>query len=743
MKLQNKIKFLIVDDEESICETLSYIFEEEGYIVESAKTGKEAIDKVNNDHFNAAIIDIKLPDMNGMDILRIFKKNYPDMVCMIITGNATIENAINALEEGADGYFIKPTRMKEVMLRVKQALEKQRLKYEIQESEEKFRKIFESIPDLFFLISNDTTILDYRGKENGAFLHSEQFLGKKLVDVMPSKISDSIIHAVKENISTKQPQIIEYSTEKNNNSTRFFEARFASFSEDRVVVFVRDITERKKAEKEMRIKDLAIESSLNAMIILDLDGKIRYVNKSYLDLWGYGHKDEIIGKYASIFWKDKKKAKKIMDEIKKTGGWRGELRASKREGDIFDAYISGTLIKDESGNPIFILGSIIDISERKKAELDLAKARDSLAEQVVKKTWQILEEKKLIELIINTISDGILVLDRDGKLYLINNILKEYLWELFQMDLAKGYDFTIPSENLFIKTIRALYFSNKSKTITIEPRPGIFLQCVSERKRVRKYTSLGAVIEVRDVSQFVEFDNMRKRFVSTASHELRTPISAIIQSIRNLKKYKERLSAKQEEELITIMTQNADLLAELVEDLLTISRIDENKLRLEWNQYRPSELVNLVLNQLEPRRRKKNIQVKLDMDYDAILYGDSKKVSQIFRIFIDNAIKYSKENSKIEISINDNYMGQFNSQGTEGVLIQFTDHGMGIREEEMGFLFNRFFRSKDVQDIPGTGLGLSIARELTKLHYGDIFVQSEFGKGSTFSIFLPRLEKIP
>jgi two-component system sensor histidine kinase ArlS len=141
---------------------------------------------------------------------------------------------------------------------------------------------------------------------------------------------------------------------------------------------------------------------------------------------------------------------------------------------------------------------------------------------------------------------------------------------------------------------------------------------------------------------------------------------------------------------------------------------------------------------MEQIAKDKNISIELSIDKSIILYGDKKKIDQIYRIFIDNAIKYSNHGNKIEITATDNYYGDFNKDNKNGVLVQFKDKGIGISKKDLPHIFERFFRSDQVSDTPGTGLGLSIAKELISLHLGSIYVESEYGKGSTFSVFFPR-----
>ncbi|MFQ5904425.1 MAG: ATP-binding protein, partial [Candidatus Binatia bacterium] len=384
-----------------------------------------------------------------------------------------------------------------------------------------------------------------------------------------------------------------------------------------------------------------------------------------------------------------------------------------------------------------------DITTRKQAEKTLAKARDSLSKQVAEKTQHLLEEKNRVETIIETIPEGLLVFDMDGTLSLANKTAKEYYWNLYHEELPVGYNCLKRADNIVLETVKKIFLAQKGEVIMIEPKPGLHLQFSSAVTRVPGELPFGTIIEVRDISPFINFDTMRKQFVSSVSHELRTPISAIVQSTSNIEKYKKRLSEAQQDQLLDIISRNATLMAKLIDDLLLVSRIDEHRITVEWRKYRPLEILQDVLTELESGRKAKAIAIHVDVDKEIQLLGDRQKIGQIFRIFLDNALKYSYEQTAIKVKVIDHYKGPYNPQARDGVLLQFHDSGRGIREKDMSFLFERFFRSEDVREIPGTGLGLAIAQELTGLHEGEIFVESEFGKGSIFSVFLPRLTKLP
>jgi len=233
-----------------------------------------------------------------------------------------------------------------------------------------------------------------------------------------------------------------------------------------------------------------------------------------------------------------------------------------------------------------------------------------------------------------------------------------------------------------------------------------------------------------------------ERFVATVSHELRNPISVLVTSSDFLESHSDELTSDIVQKLKDGMTKNIHLLKNLVDDILMLSRIDDRKITLDWEEVKPFDIIQEILFLMEPIGNRKNITIKVNIDPNLSLYGDSKRLDQIFRIFIDNAIKYSAKDSMVMIEAVDLYRGPLNKEKINGVLFTIKDTGIGIAEEDLPHLFERFFRSDKVSDIPGTGLGLSIAKELIELHGGSVQVQGELMKGTKFSIFLPRIKRL-
>ena len=243
-----------------------------------------------------------------------------------------------------------------------------------------------------------------------------------------------------------------------------------------------------------------------------------------------------------------------------------------------------------------------------------------------------------------------------------------------------------------------------------------------------------------DITERKKAERRLEQLISTVSHELRTPLTVILMSLDFLKNKKETITPEIKEQLMEGISRNSSLLHELAGDILMISRIDEKKIELKLSENSPYKMINEILTLLEPIYKEKNLEIEVDVDENIRLNGDSKRMDHIFRIVIDNAIKYSNDNSKIEIKAIDNYKGKYNPEEKPGVLIQIKDYGIGIPKKDLILIFDRFFRSDQVKDITGTGLGLSIAKDLVHLHHGEIYVESEFKKGSEFEIFLPKTE---
>ena len=354
---------------------------------------------------------------------------------------------------------------------------------------------------------------------------------------------------------------------------------------------------------------------------------------------------------------------------------------------------------------------------------------------------KISEEKYRI--ITENANDIISVLDKDFNFEFINDgqekmtgYSKEELIGKNSIDFVHPDDVGVVSE--FQQKIKEKGEANGEYRMKKKDNSYIWVNASGKVLYKRNNNNNKYLFIKRDIDAGKHAEQKLEQFVSTVSHELRTPLTVLMMSIEYLKNNKDSISKDVFEKLIENMSRNSELLKELIENILTLSKIDEKRLKMDWKEFSPVEVIRKILDLMEPRLKDKNLSVDVDVADAIKIYGDINLIDQLFRILIDNAIKYSNTSSRIEIKAFEDRNKCYGSKDIDGIVFKFTDLGIGIRKEDIPNLFDRFFRSEVVREVPGTGFGLSIAKELTLLHNGKIFVKSEYGKGSTFSVFLPK-----
>lgn len=259
---------------------------------------------------------------------------------------------------------------------------------------------------------------------------------------------------------------------------------------------------------------------------------------------------------------------------------------------------------------------------------------------------------------------------------------------------------------------------------------------------------LGTVSVFRDVTAEVEADRAKTEFVSMVSHELRTPMTSIKGYADLLLMGSAGALSEPQERFLTIVRNNVDRLTTLVDDLLDISRIESGRLDLSPEPMVITEAVDRVITSMQARADDKNLTLQSDVPSELpTVNADFDRVVQILTNLVGNACQYTPDNGEVLVSARADH-GQ--------VQVSVRDTGVGIRAEDQENIFDRFFRADDpaVQGTPGTGLGLSIVRSLVEMQGGEIWVDSELGKGSTFTFTLqacedtgpaspePRIEKL-
>jgi len=239
------------------------------------------------------------------------------------------------------------------------------------------------------------------------------------------------------------------------------------------------------------------------------------------------------------------------------------------------------------------------------------------------------------------------------------------------------------------------------------------------------------MLVTRFVEQITKLNRMKSEFISIASHQLRTPLSAIKwETELMLKKFKKGLNKKQVKNIENIYAINQRMI-HLVNDLLDVARIDQNRLILKKQKFNFAEIVGEVVAENSPKAKSRNIRIDINAKKEApFALGDAEKIRLVVENLLDNAVKYTNSGGKIKISIFKS--GQF-------LIFEIKDNGLGIPEEQTGRVFEKFFRSDNASkyQTDGTGLGLYIAKNIVEQLGGKIWFQSIENVGSVFSFSLP------
>ncbi|MFV0503017.1 MAG: sensor histidine kinase [Lachnospirales bacterium] len=324
--------------------------------------------------------------------------------------------------------------------------------------------------------------------------------------------------------------------------------------------------------------------------------------------------------------------------------------------------------------------------------------------------------------LLNSMENGVIAVDLEEKILLYNNSAKD----LLESDkINKGaFIYKIIDDSDFINYYSSYNNRESIKDLQYEKNSNKKTLCVKINKLLNnKEEIIGKIILIQDVTNIRKLENMRKDFTSNVSHEFKTPLTSIIGFVETLEDgaLEDKAIAKK---FLGIIKIEAYRLKRLIGEVLYISEIEHRAEKIQEDK-NLSEILNHVVNILNQKALDKNIIIEVNIDDKIYFPCESDAFSQIFINIIDNSIKYTKE-GKISISLK-----------LENKCIEFKvkDTGIGIDDKYIDRIFERFYKvDKSRQGVNSTGLGLSITKHLVNRYNGEIFVESEKNKGSTFVI---------
>jgi two-component system phosphate regulon sensor histidine kinase PhoR len=242
----------------------------------------------------------------------------------------------------------------------------------------------------------------------------------------------------------------------------------------------------------------------------------------------------------------------------------------------------------------------------------------------------------------------------------------------------------------------------------------------------------GALGVFFDITRTERLENIRQEFLSNVSHELRTPLTSIIAFVETLETGAME-DPESSQRFLSIIRKNASRMHSLIDDILELTAIEGGNVRLRAAPVELYTLVEEVCASFAAKAAAQNVTLENNVSPEVMVYADERRLEQMLTNLIDNGIKFSRENGTVAIS--------YESGTRDKILIQ--DNGDGIPAQHLERLFERFYRADRARsrDMGGTGLGLAIVKHLALLHGGEVTVTSELGKGTTFTIHLPRITR--
>jgi PAS domain S-box-containing protein len=550
-----------------------------------------------------------------------------------------------------------------------------------------------------------------------------------------------------------------------------------------IVSITRDVTERKRAGREIARFQALAENAVDAIMMTDFTGHVTYANPASTRLFGFdGHSESIVGVSLAELWAEEDVSTLLMEVLPAAGdaGWQGEAAQIRRDGTKFQASLTFFSVMDELGSPISAATIVRDITDRKRSEAELRQYAVQLrtASDVSAQVNAILDPTALLEAIVPLVQERFNLYHLH--VYTLDVIRKQLVMrvgsgEAGRLMRGRGHEIALDKEpSLVAKAARSretvvvddvaqapaflpnplLPLTRSEVAIPLlvgdevigvldvqDDVPGRFGQTEID---VLKTLAGQIAIALRNAQSFEELqtvarrlrevDRLKSEFLANMSHELRTPLNSILGYAEvMLMGIDGELSGDMEED-VTAIFENGQQLLKLINDILDLTRVEAGRLRI----VKESVDVALLLEQAKTHnqglllKQPKPVEIVVSATPDLpMIVVDPVRFAQILNNLVSNAIKFTDRGQVVLFADHD--------KAAERLIIEVRDTGVGIAEEDIGGLFERFHQvdGSSTRRAEGTGLGLAISKHLVELHGGELTVESKGGVGSTFAILIP------
>jgi PAS domain S-box-containing protein len=612
-------------------------------------------------------------------------------------------------------------------------------------SEERFRNILGNTEDLIVSIDPDGTInyvnekfaivLGYSGEiinKNIRVLFDPKYLAKNIFDLKEFKNSP--------NKKIEIPIISKF------GNVHYFSTKFSPvFNENKTIKsfngFLHEITSEKRDEKELYLFKTLFETSKDGIAIIS-NGKVVLSNDSFAQIFGYNKKEELTNNNFLDFVSsnDSLKVAEYLQllELRKEVAGRFEFLGRRKDKSVFFVEVSPSILGLEDKN--FVVIDARDITERKRAQ------------------QAIRESEEKYRNITENIDDFLFTFERNDK------ILKP-LFFTTSAEKITGYTQTefLSESTLFLKIIHPddfLSVKNKFKGILrskVQVSEEMEFRIINkhgnivwvrtkinvarnEEKKLSKVYGLVSDISLRKKAEeelnrstenLIKLNETKDKFISIISHDLRTPFSSIM-GFTDLLLADDDLTEEEKKQYVKFIQQSSKSMLALVNSLLDWTRLQTGRIKFEPEKIIADSVISESINSLSGTAFQKNILLITEVEKTLSIFADQSLMLQVFNNLISNAIKFTKAGGQIVISSKP-------SKKTRFYEFSIRDNGVGIKDENIKDLFrvDMKYSSEGTAGEKGTGLGLSLVKEIIEKHGGNIWVESEFGKGSNFKFILP------
>lgn len=488
---------------------------------------------------------------------------------------------------------------------------------------------------------------------------------------------------------------------------------------------LRDLTEQRMANEMLGLYNRALECATNAVVISDMrlpNQPVFYANPAFERISGYSLMETIGQNMKMLQGEDDAQPEIAVLERAQRAGESASvvIRSYRKDGSLFFNEVSIAPVTAEDGTVPHYVGVMSDVTERERSRMALA------------------ERNARLNAVFDLSPDGFVVFDREGELVYSNAAFRDMTgWRTettaqmtiseFDAAFAPMCDPALPYRSVAESLMEFNGAVATPEVIRlVQPSHRALARLVRHNVDGRGES----ILYLRDVTQETEVDRMKTEFLSTAAHELRTPMVSIF-GFTELLLNRPVPDGKKRDLLETIHRQSS-ILINMVNELLDLARIEARAgkdMKRQALQIGPliEQTVGAIMVAGDQRK------VVVDMGHgDVELNVDREKTMQALTNIISNAYKYSPSGGEIRLST---VTGRLREQAALGIRVQ--DHGIGMTTAQQARVFERFYRADPSGNIPGTGLGMSLVKEIAELQGGQVEIQSEFGKGTAVTLWFP------